>query len=112
MRHVIKVCGGGEISDIDVGDEKLSEKFIKDNIGISDGRSWFERVRFPGIGEVDIICDEEGKLKSLKPSLLFENDYIAGDCLIVSIEYDDEGEFAWFGLSEEQSAAVIERIVF
>ena len=39
-----------------------------------------------------LICNEEGKLMNLEPNLLFEFDYIAGNCLLVGDDFEN-GEF-------------------
>ena len=36
-----------------------------------------------------LICNEEGKLLNLEPNLLFEFDYIAGNCLLVGDDFDN-----------------------
>ncbi|MDZ8105087.1 MAG: hypothetical protein RM338_05605 [Nostoc sp. DedQUE12a] len=116
MRRVVKVMPGSqcmEIASFEVDDNELSDLFIKANIGTSDGTSYFERTNFYGIPRIDVLCDEEGKLKNLKPSLQLPNDVIAGDCIIVSLEAStDDGEFGWFGLNENQFDLVIEKLVF
>lgn len=42
--------------------------------------------------DVIIICNEEGKVLGLPPNLIFELDYIAGDCFIVGDDYE-HGDF-------------------
>lgn len=37
--------------------------------------------------DVLIICNEEGKILNLKPNLIFDYDYIAGDCFLVGDDY-------------------------
>ena len=39
--------------------------------------------------EILLVCDEEGKLKNLPPNLLFDYDYIAGDCFFIGDDYDN-----------------------
>jgi hypothetical protein len=39
-----------------------------------------------------IICNEEGKLLGLKPNLVFDLDYIAGDCFLIGDDYE-KGDF-------------------
>lgn len=112
MRTIIKVLSEGQIEAIEVSDFELAESFIKKNIGTSDGSSYFERTSFFNIKGIDIICDEEGKLKNLQPSLKLENDVIVGHCIVASIEGNEEGEFAWYGLKDEQLDVVIEKLVF
>lgn len=100
MRRVIKVMPMAQILFLEVDDNELSDLFIKANIGMSGGTSYIERTGFFDIQGVDIICDEEGKLKKLFPSLRLTGDVIAGDCIIVSREIaNSEGEQGWFGLS-------------
>lgn len=48
--------------------------------------------------DIDIICNEEGKLIGLEPNLMFDYDYIAGD--IVLCGHNNEGEFT--SLTKEQ----------
>ena len=42
--------------------------------------------------DVLLIFNEEGKLMNLEPNLMFEFDYIAGNCLIVGDDFEN-GEF-------------------
>ena len=49
--------------------------------------------------ETLIICNEEGKLLNLMPNLLFDYDYIAGDCFFVGDDYEN-GDFK--SLTDEQ----------
>ena len=37
--------------------------------------------------DVLIICNEEGKLLNMPPNLVFEYDYIAGNCLVIGDDY-------------------------
>ena len=46
-----------------------------------------------------LICNEEGKLANLLPNLMFDFDYIAGDCFFVGDDYDN-GDFK--SLTDEQ----------
>ena len=39
-----------------------------------------------------LICNEEGKLENLFPNLVFDYDYIAGDCIFVGDDYEN-GDF-------------------
>ena len=41
--------------------------------------------------DILLICNEEGKLFNLPPNLLFDYDYIAGDCFFVGDDYDNAG---------------------
>lgn len=41
--------------------------------------------------DILLICNEEGKLINLPPNLLFDYDYIAGDCFFVGDDYDNAG---------------------
>ncbi|WP_375501677.1 hypothetical protein [uncultured Nostoc sp.] len=107
MRKIIKIISSEQIMVFNVDDTELNEQFIKKNIGRSDGTSYFERVNFYDYRDINIICDEEGKLKGLKPSLYIPGDFIAGDCLIVSLEHIYDGETGWFGLTDEQFNKVI-----
>lgn len=39
-----------------------------------------------------LVCNEEGKLANLLPNLMFDFDYIAGDCFFVGDDYEN-GDF-------------------
>ena len=39
-----------------------------------------------------LICNEEGKVNNLLPNLMFDFDYIAGDCFFVGDDYEN-GDF-------------------
>ena len=47
---------------------------------------------FPVTDDILLICNEEGKLDNLLPNLIFEYDYIAGDCFFVGDDYK-KGDF-------------------
>lgn len=49
--------------------------------------------------EILLVCNEEGKLENLLPNLMFDFDYIAGDCFFVGDDYDN-GDFK--SLTDEQ----------
>ncbi len=49
--------------------------------------------------DVFLICNEEGKLIDLPPNLVFDYDYIAGDCFFVGDDYKNAG---FKNLTEEQ----------
>lgn len=36
-----------------------------------------------------LICNEEGKLMNLEPNLVFEFDYIAGNCLLIGDDFEN-----------------------
>ena len=42
--------------------------------------------------DILLVCNEEGKLENLQPNLVFDYDYIAGDCFFVGDDYDN-GDF-------------------
>lgn len=46
-----------------------------------------------------IICNEEGKILNLKPNIIFDYDYIAGDCIVVGDDYENAG---FKSLTDEQ----------
>lgn len=46
-----------------------------------------------------IVCNDEGKILNQKPNILFEYDYIAGDCFFVGDDYEN-GDFK--SLTKEQ----------
>ena len=39
--------------------------------------------------DVLLVCNEEGKLLDLKPNLLFDYDYIAGNCFVIGDDYQN-----------------------
>lgn len=49
--------------------------------------------------DILLVCNEEGKLTNLLPNLMFDFDYIAGDCFFVGDDYDN-GDFK--SLTDEQ----------
>ena len=52
-----------------------------------------------------LVCNEEGKLDGLLPNLVFEFDYIAGDCFFIGDDYEN-GDFK--SLTDEQIEEVKE----
>ena len=46
-----------------------------------------------------LVCNEEGKLDNLLPNLMFDFDYIAGDCFFIGDDYNN-GDFK--SLTDEQ----------
>lgn len=52
-----------------------------------------------------LICNEEGKLDGLLPNLVFDFDYIAGDCFFIGDDYEN-GDFK--SLTDEQIEEVKE----
>ena len=57
--------------------------------------------------DVDLICNEEGKLLNMKPNLLFPYDYIAGDCFFIG---DDINHGEYKSLTDEQIQKIKEYI--
>lgn len=49
--------------------------------------------------DILLVCNEEGKLDDLLPNLMFDYDYIAGDCFFVGDDYKN-GDFK--SLTDEQ----------
>lgn len=49
--------------------------------------------------DVLIICNEEAKRSNMKPNIIFDYDYIAGNCLVVGDDYE-RGDFK--SLTNEQ----------
>ena len=49
--------------------------------------------------DVLLICNEEGKLLNMSPNLIFDYDYIAGDCFLIGDDYEN-GDFK--SLTDEQ----------
>lgn len=37
--------------------------------------------------DILLICNEEGKILNMEPNLLFDYDYIAGDCFFIGDDY-------------------------
>lgn len=40
-----------------------------------------------------LVCNEEGKVLNMSPNLLFDYDYIAGDCFLIGDDYNNNGEY-------------------
>ena len=55
--------------------------------------------------DILLVCNEEGKLDNLDPNLLFDYDYIAGDCFFIGDDYKN-GDFK--SLTDEQIEEVKE----
>ena len=55
--------------------------------------------------DILLICNEEGKIDNLPPNLLFDYDYIAGDCFFIGDDYEN-GDFK--SLTDEQIEEVKE----
>ena len=53
------------------------------------GGGHFEVVPMPGVANVVILCDDEGKLKGLPPTFWLENDTINGEALILGVDGDE-----------------------
>ena len=49
--------------------------------------------------DILLVCNEEGKLDNLLPNLMFDYEYIAGDCFFVGDDYKN-GDFK--SLTDEQ----------
>lgn len=58
------------------------------------GGGYIEYVSLRRHKGLDLVCDEEGKLKRLKPNVILvdNDDVVMGDCFLVRT--DDEGEAA------------------
>lgn len=41
--------------------------------------------------DVLLICNEEGKIMNLSPNLIFDYDYIAGNCFLIGDDYENAG---------------------
>lgn len=54
--------------------------------------------------DVLIICNEDGKILNQKPNILFDYDYIAGDCFFVGDDYEN-GDFK--SLNQEQITDIL-----
>lgn len=57
--------------------------------------------------DVLIICNEEGKILNQKPNILFDYDYIAGDCFFVGDDYEN-GDFK--SLNKEQITDILDML--
>lgn len=57
--------------------------------------------------DVLIICNEEGKILNQKPNILFDYDYIAGDCFFVG---DDYGNGDFKSLTKEQIIEIVDML--
>ena len=55
--------------------------------------------------DILLVCNEEGKLDNRPPNLLFDYDYIAGDCFFIGDDYEN-GDFK--SLTDEQIEEVKE----
>lgn len=64
---------------------------------------WIEVVTVTD--DILLVCNEEGKLDNLDPNLLFDYDYIAGDCFFIGDDYKN-GDFK--SLTDEQIEEVKE----
>lgn len=53
----------------------------------------------PVTDDILLICNEEGKLENLLPNLVFDYDYIAGDCFFIGDDFENAG---FKGLTDEQ----------
>ena len=53
----------------------------------------------PVTDDILLICNEEGKIENLLPNLVFDYDYIVGDCFFVGDDYEN-GDFK--SLTDEQ----------
>lgn len=38
-----------------------------------------------------LICNEEGKILNMPANLVFDNDYISGNCFVVGDDFENEG---------------------
>ena len=54
-----------------------------------------------------LICNEEGKLLNLPPNLIFEYDYIAGDCFLAGDDFEN-GDFK--SLTDEEIATYTNKL--
>lgn len=45
----------------------------------------------PVTDDILLICNEEGKLENLAPNLVFDYDFIAGDCFFIGDDFENEG---------------------
>lgn len=59
----------------------------------------------PITDDILLICNEEGKLENLLPNLVFDYDYIAGDCFFIGDDFENEG---FKSLTDEQVKEVFD----
>lgn len=59
----------------------------------------------PVTDDILLICNEEGKLENLLPNLVFDYDFIAGDCFFIGDDYEN-GDFK--SLTDEQIKEVFD----
>ena len=59
----------------------------------------------PVTDDILLICNEEGKLENLVPNLVFDYDYIVGDCFFIGDDYEN-GDFK--SLTNEQIKEVFD----
>lgn len=45
----------------------------------------------PYIDNMLLICNEEGKILNMPANLVFDNDYISGNCFVVGDDFENEG---------------------
>ena len=57
--------------------------------------------------DVLIVCNDEGKLLNMKPNILFDYDYIAGNCFFVGDDYKNAG---FKSLTDKQIEAIKEML--
>ena len=62
---------------------------------------------YPYRKNITIVCNEEGKIRNLKPNIDVKVDYIAGDCFFVG---DEDCEFR--SLTDKEIKNVLEDIPF
>lgn len=66
-----------------------------------------EVVYYDNDNEILLVCNDEGKLLNMKPNILFDYDYIAGDCFFVGDDYKNAG---FKSLSDEQIEKIEEML--
>lgn len=49
--------------------------------------------------DIVLVCNEEGKILNMQPNLLFDYDYIAGNCFFVGDDFENSG---FKSLTDEQ----------
>ena len=49
--------------------------------------------------DVVLVCNEEGKLLNMQPNLVFDYDYIAGNCFVIGDDYK-RGDFRSLSFEE------------
>lgn len=66
--------------------EKSVEAFVEDTLEAKQ-KLVGGLIEVVPLDDVLIVCNEEGKIDNLPPNVLFDYDYIAGDCFVIGDDY-------------------------